>query len=556
MLLAAIMVIKLFMLQILQHDYYTAFATGTHEFYQKLYPRRGQIFFRDSRTGEQYPAAINRQYFNIYAVPKEIPAEEVRTIADKLALFLQYDDEKKQLLIQKLSKQDDPYEAIDKKITDEIMEAINNEKLTGIYGVRQEYRYYPENELSSAVLGFLGQDVDGNPVGHYGVEGYWNSVLSGKSGFLQGARAAKGGWISSAGLVSEEVKNGADIVLTIDRAIENRACARLVEGWKEYGAKSAALVMLEAKTGAVLAMCSYPDFDPNSYSKVEDLSVYNNTTIFTAYEPGSVFKPITMAAAVDSGVVDPDTTFVDPCKREIEDFTIRNALDKCYGTPTMTQVLENSINTGMIWVEERMKGDDFSSYVKKFGFGENTGITLETEEPGNVSSLDKKGKIYKAVGSFGQGLTATPIQLATAYTAFTNNGQVVKPYVVEEVKYENGVTEKTEPQVVEQVISPRAAKLITGMLVSVAENTYGSKLNIKDYYVAGKTGTAQIPGKGGYTEETNHTFVGYAPANDPKFILVVKYEAPQREWAESTALPVFRDVAEFALKYYGVRGDK
>jgi len=397
---------------------------------------------------------------------------------------------------------------------------------------------------------------DGNPAGLYGLEGYLDKQLAGKSGFLQAEKGAQGGWISLAGRTTEDAENGADIVLTIDRAIEYKACERLKAGWKEYGAKTASLVMLEAKTGAVLAMCNYPDFNPNEYSKAGDLRDYNNNTIFTPYEPGSVFKPITMAAAVDLNLLGPNTTFTDPCERRIDDFTIHNALDKCYGVQTMTGVLENSINTGMIWVEEKMQGNQFVDYVKKFGFGEKTGISLETEEAGNISSLDKKGHIYKAVGSFGQGLTATPLQLATAFTALANEGQMMKPFVVGETRYSDGRKEKTEPQVVGQVISPRTAKLLTGMLVAVVEKSQDRGAKIDEYYIAGKTGTAQIPGKGGYTEDTNHTFVGYAPANNPKFVMVVKFDAPQRPWAESTAAQVYKDVAKFTLKYFGIKGER
>jgi len=192
-----------------------------------------------------------------------------------------------------------------------------------------------------------------------------------------------------------------------------------------YGANSAALVMMDPNTGAIIASCSLPDFDPNNYSKVDSASVYANDAIFTPYEPGSVFKAITMASALDIGLVSPQTTFNDPCVRKFNGYEIRNALDKCYGTQTMTGVLENSINTGMIWVEEKMGNKDFSSYVDKFGFGKKTGITLNTEAAGDVSALEKKGQIFGAVGSFGQGITAEfllPVQ--RLFSRFTGSFQI------------------------------------------------------------------------------------------------------------------------------------
>jgi cell division protein FtsI/penicillin-binding protein 2 len=224
----------------------------------------------------------------------------------------------------------------------------------------------------------------------------------------------------------------------------------------------------------------------------------------------------------------------------------------------MTQVLENSINTGMIWVEEKLGRAAFQSGIKAFGFGQKTGITLSTESSGDVTSLDKKNSpIYGAVGSFGQGLTVTPIQLATAYSALVNNGRLPKPYIVQEVRYPDGHKDITVPQVADTVLSERSAQQIRAMLVSVVENGKSYlKTKLPDYYMGGKTGTAQIPGKGGYSEDTNHTFVGFATAKDPQFVLVVKYEKPARQWAESTAAPVFKDIMHFALQYYGIAPER
>jgi cell division protein FtsI/penicillin-binding protein 2 len=369
-----------------------------------------------------------------------------------------------------------------------------------------------------------------------------------------GEQGAFGSWITMAGGTLHPSQNGADLLLTIDRTLEYAACKRLADGMKEYGAQRAALVMMNPKTGAILAMCSLPDFDPNNYSQTEDIDAFNNQAIFTPYEPGSVFKPITMAIAINAGLVQPDTTFTDPCTRKIDRFTIHNALNKCYGLMTMTQVLENSINTGMIWVEEKLGRAAFQAGVAKFGFGQKTGVDLSTETAGDVSSLDKKNSpIFGAVGSFGQGLTVTPLQLAAAYSAIVNAGKLPKPYIVQEVRYPDGHTDVTVPKVADTVITPHASELMKGMLTSVVENGNSyKKTKLPDYFMGGKTGTAQIPGKGGYTEDTNHTFVGFATAKDPRFVLVVKYEKPDRQWAESTAAPVFKDIMHFALQYYGI----
>jgi len=556
MLIALVIIVRLFVMQVYEHTYYDALATGTHEIYERLFPTRGTIYFQDTRTNAEYPVAVNKDFYLIYAVPKEIKPADVVSTTDKLAAILKVDDIEKQKLLEKLSKIGDVYESVAKKQPENVINEIKAQGLPGIHATAQTFRYYPENDLAGNILGFTGFDDNGNLVGSYGVEGYWNKIISGRGGFLFGEKGAKGGWIALAGRTLTPAEDGADLVLTIDRAIEFKACERLKVGMEEYKAKSASLTLLDPKTGAIIAMCSYPSFDPNNYSKVEDERAFNNTNIFTPYEPGSVFKPITMSAALDLNLVNPNTTFTDPCTRKFSNFTIHNALNKCHGTITMTNVLENSVNTGMIWVEEKIGQDKFHEYVDKFGFGQKIGATMNTEAKGNVDQLDRKRAVDYATASFGQGITVTPLQLAMAYGALANGGRMFKPYVVSEVRYANGKKEKTEPEMIDNVVSEYTSKIITGMLTSVVEKTYFRSVKMKDYFIAGKTGTAQIPGPGGYSEETNHTFAGYFPAENPRWVMIVKYEAPERQWAESTAAPVFKDVADFVLDYYAVKKER
>ncbi len=548
---------KLFVLQIIQSDYYRTFALTAHEIYQQLHPKRGEVFFQDSRTKKEYPAAINRQYFLIYAVPKEIKTEMVSSTVEKLISILSLPETDREILNKKLSKNNDLYEPITKKIDGDTVEILKTEKLSGIYFTPQEYRYYPEGNIAAPILGFCRLDDTGTQqIGSYGVEGYWNKILTGHQGFISGERGALGSWITMALHSQVKAQDGADLLLTIDRSLEYKACDLLQKGLEEYQAKSASLVLMNPKTGAILAMCSLPDFDPNKYSDVKDLRSFSNNAIFAPYEPGSVFKPITMAAGLDLGLVSPNTTFVDPCVRVINGYSIHNAQNKCYDTKTMTQVLENSINTGMIFVEEKLGHERLDDYVKKFGFGEKTGIELGPEAAGDISSLERKGDIFGAVGSFGQGLTVTPIQIATAYSAIANQGLLPKPFIIAETRYPNGKKEVTPIENSERVISERSAKLLSGMLTSVVENHY-KIAKVDGYYVAGKTGTAQIPENGKYSEDrTNQTFAGFAPATNPQFVLVVKYEEPQRKWAEQTSLFVFRDLMKFALQYYAVPNDR
>ncbi|MEK7625115.1 MAG: penicillin-binding protein 2, partial [Patescibacteria group bacterium] len=461
--LAIWIVARLFILQIIERDFYLLFASNTHEISQQIHPDRGEIFFKDAKNGLEFPAAINKTFYLVYASPKIILASDVVSTTNRLATILSFDEAQKGALLEKLSERGSSYKVVVKKVSEAVGLGLKADNLPGIFLVEKKDRYYPEENLAASILGFTSENDNGELTGKYGLEGFDDKLLRGRPGLTIGEKSALGSWITFADRTGIKAENGPDVLLTIDRALQNYACARLAVGYKEYEAKSATLVLMNPLTGQVLAMCSLPDFDPNNYSKVDELSAFNNTAIFTPYEPGSVFKPITMAVGLDLGLVAPDTTFVDPCLLEINGHKIRNAQQKCYGKQTMTEVLEKSINTGVVWVEDKIGNERFYNYVKKFGFGEKTGIPLNTEVSGDVSSLQKPGAIFGANGSFGQGLTVTPLQIAAAYSAIANNGKLMKPIIVDEERYSDGHHEKTSSEAVEQVISPASAHQLLGM---------------------------------------------------------------------------------------------
>lgn len=556
--LAGLVLFRLIVLMLLQHNFYLAISSNSRESTSKLIPKRGAIYFQDSRSKEIFPAAMNHDNFLLYADTRDIKNDaEANLVVNKLTEVFGYNDEKKLAVFQQLNKRTDPYEPIEKKISEDQANQLKQLNLLGLGFVRQPFRYYPEEQSGAGVLGFLGQDQNGNQVGRYGVEGFWNKELGGSGGFVEGAKNAVGGWITLSGWSLKPAKDGADMVLTIDRTLQYKACERLRAGMKEYNAVSADLVMMNPTTGAILAMCSLPDYNLNKYGEVTDAEAFNNNTIFTAYEPGSIFKPITMAAGIDEGIVKPGSPFYDTGARTgLCSTPIQNANDKIFGNQTMTGVLENSINTGMVYVVEKLGRNKFIDYVQNYGFGIKSGIEMDTEVAGDIRALMEKKNTNKidcqaATASFGQGIMVTPLQMTTAFSAVVNGGKLMKPYVVEEIRYSDGRTEKKKPTELKQVLSKQAADLTAGMLVSVIEK-HSTGAKVPGYYVGGKTGTAQIAGPKGYTEETNQSFIGFAPAEDPKFVILVKYEKPDRVWAESTALPVFKDIAQFALEYYHI----
>lgn len=584
-----IIVFKLFKLQVLENDYYTALAADQHEIYRQLYPERGSIFVSDKNVGlispkkDYSPVAANKKLNLLYAVPSAItdpdavlqslqevfqmktteaaPTDEELAAMTKEQLDI-YEKEKKDTETlnkwkTQLAKKDDPYEPLKHFVSDEDMDKLQNYNFVGLDSAKEISRYYPENNIGSNLLGFVGKQADNNILkGYYGIEGCYDEKLAGEAGFLRAEKDSGGRWIAIAGQDFVTAKDGQSLVLTIDKAIQFYACEELNKAVKSFQAENGSVIVMEPTTGRIIAMCNYPDFDPNKYNEVEDIRVFNNYGISENYEPGSVFKAITMAAALDTGKVDPFTGFEDPGEIKYDQFTIRNSDNKAHGWQTMTQVLEKSLNTGTVFAVKKVGINDFKSYVQAFGFGQQTGIDLCNDATGNLQSLEKPGEVYMATASFGQGITTSLLQLVKAYGAIANEGKLMQPYIVDKYLDKEGNTvEQNKPKEIRQVISANSARLLSGMLVSVLKNGHGVQAAVRGFDVAGKTGTAQIPDfeHGGYTEKTAHTFMGFAPYNNPRFVMGVKITAPKDErYAETTAAPLFGKIAKYILEYYSV----
>lgn len=547
---AAVLLLRLLTLQVLQHGFYVALADDQHQLSQELQPHRGQIFVQDaqSQTGT-YPLATNKTLHLLYAVPKQVTQPAV--VAHQLAPLLTTPEDQ---LLQRLSKSNDLYEPLQHNMTDEQQKAIADLKITGLYFQDETVRYYPEQNIGSQVLGFVGYSGD-TKKGQYGLEGYYDQELAGQQGYIKAQKDAGGQIIATAAQFWQPATDGSDLVLTIDRSIQFEACTQLDEAVQKHGADSGSLVIMDPSTGAILAMCSAPDYNPNEYQKVTNAETYLNQATQVPYEPGSVFKAITMAAALDQGKVTPESTYTDTGEVKIASFTIKNSDLKAHGVQTMTQVLDESLNTGAIYAMRQIGEDTFAKYVKAFGFGSATNVDLD-EASGNLAGLKTGKEIYAATGSFGQGLTVTPLQLAAAYGAIANGGTLMQPYIVDRVKQADGTEVVTKPHAVRQVISAQTSTTLSAMLVDVVEHGHGKRAGVSGYYVAGKTGTAQIPDPktGKYLPElTIGTFAGFAPVDHPKFVMVVQLVKPRDvQFAESSAAPLFGGIANFLLPYMAV----
>ena len=548
-----ILISRLFDLQIVKHSFYKDLAASQHETYQILFPERGEIFIKDRFYGQNpsshlFPLATNKDWAMVYAVPQKINNKE--EAVKLLAPLLEIDES---VLMQKIGKRMDPYEPLKHKLSSEIAEKIGDLNIEGIVLVSESWRYYPHGSLASHVLGFVGFSKEDEKVGQYGIEGYYDSKLGGESGFVEGEKDARGNLLVIAKHYFQPVEDGADLILTLDPNIQFFVEGKLREVAERLEAEGGTIIVEDPRTGAIKALANWPAFDPNNYSEVEDINIFTNPAVQNLFEPGSIFKPITMAAALDQKLATPQTTYRDEGFVKIGGYTIENSIKRAEGIQTMTQVLEKSLNTGAVFVQQLVGKEKFKDYVEKFGFNKTTGIDLGGEVKGNISNLNNKRDIEYATAAFGQGIAVTPIELIAALGSIANGGKMMRPYIVEKMIYSNGEEKIIEPKAIKQVISQDTAETLVKMMVSVVENGWSNKARIPGYFIAGKTGTAQVPGSGGYSDKTIHTFGGFFPAFEPQFLILIKLDNPKGiPFSSESIVPTFREIAQYIINYYEI----
>ncbi|MBU2544963.1 penicillin-binding protein 2 [Patescibacteria group bacterium] len=537
-LFGAALISRLAFIQIINSDLNKALAQGQQKIFNIVTGERGNIFFNKGEI-----LATNIKGIYVFISPAEIE-EKARTIKE-LSAILNIDEQK---ILEKVQK-DTLFEKIENSITEEQRILINELGIKGIYCREALFRNYPQKDMASQVVGFLG----GEDFGQYGLEGYYDDTLRGKEEI---EKKKKG---STASFFSENIDQlgkGSDIVLTIDYNIQFMAEKLLKKAKNDLSIDGGQIIVVDPKTGKILALAHYPNFDPNDYSSVENFDIFQNGTTQKLFEPGSGFKPITMASAINEEKVSPQTTYIDTGKVKIGKYTIENYNGRVFGEKTMTGVLEKSINTGAVFAEKELGHDLFLKYIDSFGFFELTGIDLEGEVFSENKMFKRGYEINFATASFGQGIEITPIQLVRAYTAIANEGKLIKPYVVDKIIKNNEIIETIPDVSSENVISSKTASQVTAMLVSVIENGYGKDAKIPGYYVAGKTGTAQVSEGGGYSSDKSwQSFIGFAPALNPRFLILVKLDNPETKTAEYSALPIFKELAKYIINYWEISPD-
>ncbi|MFA6992104.1 MAG: penicillin-binding protein 2 [Candidatus Gracilibacteria bacterium] len=558
---------------------------------------------------------------DVYAYPALIVS--TKTAAEKLSEPLEIPTAKLSKILKGLNRYVVIKRKLQPEISKKIKEILTKDKdglMIGIGMTEEYFRLYPEGSLAASIIGY----VDNNNTGQYGIESSFNTALQGIAGKFETKKDSLGRQITVGESILKSAQNGDDIVLTIDRSIQMKVEEVLENTAKSSNSDSGQAIVMNPKTGAIIAIANYPYFDPNKYGDVfrktevtftpeeiatkliptkdegiyylykDEISlvkytifaekdanenvhyfryenywgpeVYHNKVVAWPYEPGSVFKPIVMAMAIDDGDVTPNTTYNDTGPVGVDfnkytqkyDYEIKNATGY-YGLVDMKTVLAKSLNTGMTFVSKKIGPGLFYSYLEKFGFLDRTDIELDNEGLGKIAYFEDWTESELATHAFGQGLTVTLLQLVNGYSTIANGGVLMQPYIVEEVRHGDGTVSTTEPHEIRRVISEDTAAKMTAMLINVVEKGF-QEIHIPNHYFAGKSGTAQTYKHGIAlfgVGSTVVTFAGYGPVNNPQFVIAVKLDHPRSsEWSTTTSGPAVSEIAKFLYDYYNIPPDK
>jgi len=534
-----------------------------------IFSLRGEIKANDNAT-----LVTNQTAYLVYVNPKKIKIPPGQ-LADQLApIFLEdkiTDQEstessksnfdKKDIMekeierIKKsLSKTNLEWIALKHKVEKTSLEKIKSLGIEGVDFEEESKRFYPESSMAAHLLGFVGSDANGEDKGYFGLEGFYDYELKGRSGFTIAEKDARGAPIILGGTEQIEAINGRNMILHLDRTVQFIVEKKLREAVIRYGAKEGSVAIMDPKTGGIIALSNFPSYAGGNWQSF-DSGLYKNPFIADTFEPGSIFKTFVMAAALNENAVKPET-ICNKCSgpRIVNDFTIKTWNSKYYPGTSMTEVLEHSDNVGMVFVGEKLGGEKLISYLQNFGFGQPTGIDLEEETNVPLRPKNEWRPIDLATVTFGQGIAVTGIQTLTAVAAIANGGKLFKPHVVARIQNDNGSIIEIKPKLTRQVIKPATSKVLTEMMVNAVDKGEARFAKPKGYRIAGKTGTAQIPIAGHYDPtKTIASFIGFAPADDPKFVmLTILREPTSSPWGSETAAPLFFDITKELFTYYKI----
>jgi len=539
-----LLVLRLAYLQIIKGTWYQQKALENRIREIVVEPKRGDIY---DRNGNELAVSINADA--CYAVPAEVKkAENVEEVARELAEILDMDQKK----VYQLITQDQHSVWLKFKLTEEEVKKLREKNFPGIGSIPKPQRVYPKGNLASHVLGFAGDYNQGLE----GIEVAFEEELAGINGYLLVEYDAAGHEIPESTKKYIEPEQGLSVVLTIDQTIQYIAERELDKIMQKYSPESATIIVMDPKTGEILAMADRPDFNPNEFHKYE-ADVRRNGAVSNSYEPGSTFKIVTLAAALEEGLTNPEERFNDPGFIEVDGERIHCWVHGGHGNQSLAEVVQNSCNPGFITLGMRLGTERLYKYIRGFGFGNTLGIELPGEATGIIVPEDQVKPVDLATISMGQTNSVTPLQMVTALSAVVNGGKLMKPYIVKELRNKDGEVVKTyKPQVIRQVISEETSKIERELLENVVTHGSGRNAYIEGYSVGGKTGTAQKPAPGGGYSSNEYiaSFLGFAPVDDPRLVCLVVVDSPKGYpyYGGTVAAPAFKEVVGDSLRYLGV----
>ena len=571
-------IFRLFQIQVLGHEKFEKMGQDQYWTVQEISAGRGNI---SSSDGFLLAGTVDN--YLMYGEPKVIQnkTESAVTLAEYLASIepepVQPSEGSEKLVkpgfeyfyknISDSLNLDLYWVPLKRNLSHEQMLAIQNFGIEGIGFEKEPKRYYPEGTLASHVLGFVASDEKGEKTGYYGIEGALNEDLQGKPGRILEEKDATGNPILAGGYRKSNPLPGRSIVLTIDRSVQYMIEKMVKEGVEKYDAVSGSVIVMDPYTGKVIAMANYPTYDPSDFSVGDSEMVEDggqerkkverrNLSIQQTYEPGSVMKPMTVSAAVDLGLVSSTTTYEDSGPVYYSGYKVDNWDLKHHGVLTVQRLLELSNNIGAAWVGHKVGTENLRSYLANFGYGKKTGIELQGEDTGILPEVSEWSDITLANISFGQGISATPLQVLNAFNVIANGGDLYQPLIISKIDDGKKILEM-KPKKIRQVISGETAKEMVIMLENAAVSGEAKFYVLKDYKIAGKTGTAQVPEKGGYSaDKTNATFVGFL-SGDRRISMIVKLEEPKTSvYASLTSVPLWMDIMSELVKFYGIAPDR
>ncbi len=548
------LIIRLFSWQILRGGELSTLARGQHQSGETIPSSRGNILASDGSW-----LVAKGEAWLVYASLPDIKGEP-RRIAEKLAPFLVEENDRTSLLneieriISLITKKEVVWAPLKHKVDGEIKRNIEALKMPGIGFEKEEVRVYPEASAAAHLLGFVGKSQDGEDIGYFGLEGYYNLALSGKPGFSSREKDARGIPILLGNSSEISAIKGVDLITYIDKTVQLVLEKKLKEGIEKYGARGGTVIVANPYTGAIIGISSYPSYEPAKYWNYGD-EYFKNPAISETFEPGSVFKILVMAAALDAGAVQPET-ICDICDGplKVDKYFIETWNQKYRPNSNMVDVIVNSDNVGMAFVAQKLGADKLFTYLDNFGIGKKTDIDLQGEDTVPLREKGTWNIVDLSTAGFGQGVAITPIQLIKAASAVANGGISVTPQIVAKLQGE-GWEETIKPQIGKRVLSEKVVDEIKAMMVEAAKSGESKWTSIAGFKVAGKTGTAQIPIAGHYdAEKTIASFIGFAPADKPKFIMLVTLKEPSSSpWASETAAPLWYSIAKDLFPYLGVQ---